>query len=73
MQSILVRRQQMAIVAPQSSESQRSSVPLGSALPSDERRPIHPALLSLIVGGLSFAYFLTYPLVLGRADESHLL
>jgi hypothetical protein len=48
-------------------------VPLGDALPSHERRRIHPAVLSLIAGGLSFAYFLSYPLALGRADESHLL
>ena len=73
MQSILAQTAAMAIVAPQSSDSQCSGVPLGGALPSDEQRPIHPALLSLIAAGLSFAYFLTYPLALGRADESHLL
>ena len=27
----------------------------------------------LVIAGLSFAYFLTYPLAIGRADESHLL
>lgn len=32
-----------------------------------------PALSSLVVAGLSFAYFLTYPLAIGKADESHLL
>jgi hypothetical protein len=30
-------------------------------------------LPSLIAGGLCFAYLLSYPLALGRADESHLL
>jgi hypothetical protein len=30
-------------------------------------------LLPLLVAGLSLAYFLSYPLAIGRADESHLL
>ena len=34
---------------------------------------MRPGLLSFLVGVLSFAYLLTYPLAIGRADESHLL
>jgi len=35
---------------------------------------VRPSRLSyLLVAGLSFAYLLTYPLAIGRADESHLL
>jgi len=31
------------------------------------------SLMPLLVAGLSFAYLLTYPLAIGKADESHLL
>jgi hypothetical protein len=41
--------------------------------PSRRGLSIDPRLLYLLVAGLSFAYFLTYPLTIGRADESHLL
>lgn len=34
---------------------------------------VRRCLPCLVVAGLSFAYFLTYPLAIGRADESHLL
>jgi hypothetical protein len=38
------------------------------------RDRVRPSRLSfLLVTGLSFAYLLTYPLAIGRADESHLL